>query len=128
MGGQAQGQQDSQVYYDPDMGQYYTNTVNKNNPLGFYPPAAQLFGGMFQDMGRTYLNGFGQSSPALQQSAPYEYANTSLESLFPMIQSALKTSQGTQGSALDGLLANVAQGATSQAQNAPASSGAGRFL
>jgi hypothetical protein len=48
-------------------------------------------------------------SPALQQTMPYRYADTSLETLFPLIQN--------QGGALSGLLGS---------QNT--SSGAARFL
>jgi hypothetical protein len=68
---------------------------------------------------RTYLSNM--NSPAMQQAAPYEYADVSLESLFPMLQGAL---QGLQGGAMEvggGLLGS--QGATGSA-----SSGAGRFL
>lgn len=133
------GQQGSQVYYDQDMGQYYTQAPSlqdaNNMYMRDYPSiytnsgphnvtADNLYSSMFGDMpnrGRTYLNGFGQSSPALQQQAPYEYADVSLESLFPMLQGAL---QGSQGGAMEGgagLLGS--QGATGQA-----SSGAGRFM
>jgi hypothetical protein len=49
------------------------------------------------------------SSPALQQNTPYQYADTSLATLFPLIQ--------RQGGALSGLL-----------ESPSASSGAGRFL
>lgn len=48
-------------------------------------------------------------SPALQQNTPYQYADTSLATLFPLIQA--------QGGALSGLLGSPS-----------ASSGAGRFL
>lgn len=108
-------QQGTQVFYDPDMGQYYTNT-NKNNPLGFYPPAAQLFGGMFPDMGRTYINGMNRQSPAMQNMSPYQYADVSLESLFPSMN------QGSGNSALAGLLSGTPSATGS------ASSGAGRFM
>jgi hypothetical protein len=128
MGSQAQGQQPSQVYYDPEMGQYYTQAPQNQFAFSGSPNGSPLNGGlniiqsMFGRGGeRTYLNNFGQSSPALQQAAPYEYANTSLESLFPMLQGAM---QGSQGGAMEGgagLLGS--QGATGQA-----SSGAGRFM
>jgi hypothetical protein len=139
MGGQSQGQQGSQVYYDPEMGQYYTQTQPKNIAQTFFSGMNMALpnsgiGNAYTNMtgnplitgNRTYLNNFGQSSPSMQQAAPYEYANTSLEALFPMLQNVMQTSQGTQGNAIDGLLANVAQGAPSA--TGQASSGAGRFL
>jgi len=118
MGGQSQQQP---VFYDADMGQYYTqSTPNESvgrfmqNPNG----GINVLGSFFGKGGeRNYLNNMmNQSSPALQQAAPYEYADVSLESLFPMLQGAL---QGSQGGA--GLLGS--QGATGSA-----SSGAGRFM
>jgi hypothetical protein len=119
MGGQSQQQP---VFYDADMGQYYTQSTppsSPNNPMnslstGFINP--RYFGNGGE---RTYLNGFGQSQ-ALQQAAPYEYADVSLETLFPMIQNAMQGSQGNamQGGNMGGLL-----GATGSA-----SSGAGRFM
>jgi hypothetical protein len=133
MGMGATGQQGSQVYYDPDMGQYYTQTTPHSNMTSLFmgnlsPLQNQnsLQNMMTGKNTRNYINGMmNQSSPALQQSAPYQYADVSLESLFPMIHGAL---QSSQGGALDGLLSGVAQSATNQAQNAPASSGAGRFM
>jgi hypothetical protein len=78
--------------------------------------------------GRNYLNNFGQSSPAMQPQAPYQYADVSLASLFPMLQGQ------PQGGALNGLL-NGTPSAVGMAQQdaqaraaAPASSGAGRFM
>lgn len=142
MGMSATGQQGSQVYYDPEMSQYYTKTPKSNSPFagifgnqvpdGMFanqPTGNDLYSNAFYAMfapsgQRNYLNNFGQSSTSMQKQAPYEYANTSLESLFPMLQGG----QMNQGGALDGLLSGVAQGATNQAQNAPASSGAGRFM
>jgi hypothetical protein len=133
MGGMS-GSQGSQVYYDPDMGQYYTQPQTNSRPnfgsLSGGSLGGALSGGLSNlgNLGivrggeRTYLNNFNQS-PALQQQAPYQYADTSIAALFPMIQNALQTSQGTQGGALDGLLSGVAQGAIGEA-----SSGAGRFL
>jgi hypothetical protein len=128
MGGMS-GSQGSQVYYDPDMGQYYTQPQTNSRP-NFGSLSGGSLGGLFSNLNpmgigrggeRTYLNNFGQSSPALQQQAPYEYADISLESLFPMLQGAM---QGSQGGAMEGgagLLGS--QGATGSA-----SSGAGRFL
>lgn len=119
----ATGQQGSQVYYDPEMGQYYTQNTQAT-PNTYFPYMFNIMAGNPKG-NRSYLNSMmNQSSPALQPQAPYEYANTSLESLFPMLQGG----QMNQGGALNGLLSGVAQGATNQAQNAPASSGAGRFL
>ena len=120
------GQQGSQVFYDPNMGQYYTETTPQSNMtslfMGNLSPLQNPYS--FKNMlsgknTRNYIDGMiNQSSPALQQSAPYEYADVSLESLFPMLQSAM---QGSQGGAMSGLLGS--QGATGQA-----SSGAGRFM
>lgn len=144
MGMGATGQQDqqgSQVYYDPEMGQYYTQTQPKNIAQTFFSGMnmalpnsgignayTQMTGNPLITGNRTYLNNFGQSSPAMQPQAPYEYANTSLESLFPMLQGQ------SQGGALNGLL-NGTPSAVGMAQQdaqaraaAPASSGAGRFL
>ena len=130
MGGQANTQQP--VFYDADMGQYYTQEFQSpsygmyNNPMfngmGYMQqsPMSALSAMLGNGGERTYLNNFGQSSPAMQPQAPYEYANTSLESLFPMLQGQ---SQGGGDSALAGLLSGSAPSATGQA-----SSGAGRFL
>jgi hypothetical protein len=118
------GQQGSQVFYDPSMGQYYTQEFQTpsygmyNNPMmggANYMQQPSMLG---RGGERIYINGIGQTSPAMKETAPYEYADVSLETLFPMIQSAM---QGSQGGALSGLLGS--QGATSQA-----SSGAGRFM
>lgn len=125
MGGQSNTQQP--VFYDADMGQYYTQTPQNQSPFaGLFgnklpqdaysnPMISALFGKGGQ---RNYLNNFGQSNQAMQAQAPYEYADTSLAALFPLLQGAM---QGSQGNVMDGLLGS--QGATSQA-----SSGAGRFL
>lgn len=117
MGSQSQ----QPVFYDADMGQYYTQAPQTKSQSNF----GALSGGSLSNLNpmrigmggeRTYLNDLmNKSSPALQQAAPYEYADVSLASLFPMLQGAM---QNSQGGALSGLL-----GATGQA-----SSGAGRFL
>jgi hypothetical protein len=120
------GQQGSQVFYDPSMGQYYTQE--------FQSPSASMYNPMIRNgmveqnnfmpsmLGRggerNYINAIGQTSPAMKETAPYEYADVSLETLFPMIQSALQGSQGNAMQGGGGLL-----GATGQA-----SSGAGRFM
>lgn len=123
MGGMSGQQHQEPVFYDQELGQYYTQTNSQPNFAG------GSLSGLFSNLNpmginrggeRTYLNNFNQSSPALQQQTPYNYADTSIATLFPMIQNALQTSQG---GALDGLLSGVAQGATGEA-----SSGAGRFL
>ena len=132
MGNQAQAPQ-QQVYYDSDLGQYYTQTPQSNSPFAgmlekqvpndmfaSQPTGNDLYSNAFYAMfapsgQRNYLNNFGRSSQALQQSAPYKYADTSLESLFP--------SQGGGNSALASLLGSVAPSATGSA-----SSGAGRSL
>jgi hypothetical protein len=125
--GDRSGQQQP-VFYDQELGQYYTQPQTNSQP-NFGSLSGGSLGGLFSNLNpmgigrggeRTYLNNFGQSSPALQQQTPYNYADVSLESLFPMLQGAM---QNSQGGALDGLLSGVAQGATGEA-----SSGAGRFL
>jgi hypothetical protein len=106
------GSQGSQVYYDPDMGQYYTQTPQSRNPMeGFFNVLSGNIKG-----NRNYLNNFNQYSPALQQQSPYEYADVSLESLFPSMN------QGGGNSALTGLLGGAPSATGS------ASSGAGRFM
>lgn len=124
MGDSAQGQQP--VFYDQEMGQYYTqqpqnqSTGMYNNPMfnNMQQSPMSILSSMFGKGGkRTYLNNFGQSSPAMQTQAPYEYADVSLASLFPMLQGQ------SQNGALDGLLSGSAPSATGSA-----SSGAGRFL
>jgi hypothetical protein len=116
MGSQAQGQQPSQVYYDADMGQYYTQNT-QTTPNGYMPYMFNMMSGNPKG-NRNYLNSMmNQSSPALQQAAPYEYADVSLESLFPSMN------QGGGNSALAGLLGGSAPSATGSA-----SSGAGRFM
>jgi hypothetical protein len=137
MGGQAQQQP---VFYDADMGQYYTQEFQSpsygmyNNPMfngmGYMQqsPMSALSAMLGKGGERTYLNNFGQSSPAMQPQAPYQYADVSLASLFPMLQGQ------SQGGALNGLL-NGTPSAVGMAQQdaqaraaAPASSGAGRFM
>jgi hypothetical protein len=118
----------NQVNYDPETNQYYTETTPHNNMtsmfMGNLSPLQNQnsFKNMLSGKNtRNYINGFNQSSPALQQAAPYQYADISLESLFPMLQGAM---QGLQGNAMQGgagLLGS--QGATGSA-----SSGAGRFM
>jgi hypothetical protein len=124
--GDKSGQQGSQVFYDPDMGQYYTQSQSQ-------PYLGSLSGGSFSNLyprrigrggERTYLNNMNMNmnSPALQQDSPYEYANTSIEALFPMLQGQAMN-QGGGDSALAGLLGGSAPSATGSA-----SSGAGRFM
>jgi hypothetical protein len=136
MGGQAQGQQGSQgsqVYYDPEMGQYYTQTPQNKSPFagmlgnqvpsGMFasqPTGNDLFSNAFYSMfapsgQRTYLNNFNQRQQIEQ--APYQYADVSLESLFPSMY------QNNDNSALTGLLNGLPSSAIGSA-----SSGAGRFL
>ena len=129
MGGQAQQQP---VFYDADMGQYYTQELSNSKPYfgsltgGSYSNLNPM--GMLGNLGigmggeRTYLNNMNMNSPAMQQASPYEYANTSLAELFPMLQGQAMN-QGGGDSALAGLLSGSAPSATGQA-----SSGAGRFL
>lgn len=127
MGGQAQSQQP--VFYDSEMGQYYTQSPTNNSPFagvfGNLSPlnltngskesiyANALFG---KGGERTYLNNFGMNRQQVQQ-APYQYADVSLESLFPQLASNSSQLGAT------GLLGGTAPSATGQA-----SSGAGRFM
>jgi hypothetical protein len=128
MGGQANTQQP--VFYDADMGQYYTQSTPAQslgafmqNPMQNPTNNLNILGSFFGKGGeRNYLNNFGQSSPAMQPQAPYEYANTSIAELFPMLQGQAMN-QGGGDSALAGLLSGSAPSATGSA-----SSGAGRFL
>jgi len=125
MGGQS-AQQGSQVFYDPEMGQYYTQSPQQRTGSIFgniNGGTGDIFSTLFGDgrANRTYINGFGQSQ-AMQPQAPYEYANTSLESLFPMLQGQ-PMNQGGGNSAMSGLLGGSAPSATGSA-----SSGAGRFM
>lgn len=119
MGGQSQPS--NQVYYDSDMGQYYTQAPKTyrsgGRPLGGMPNGLDVLGALFgeNNSGRTYINGFGQRQQV--QQAPYEYDDVSLESLFPQIASNSSQIGAT------GLLGGTATGATGQA-----SSGAGRFM
>lgn len=121
MGGQAQSQQP--VFYDAELGQYYTQAPQNQSPFaGLFsgvPNGGQLNGlGVFSSLfgkggERTYLNSFNQRPQV--EKAPYQYADTSLESLFP--------SQGGGNSALSSLLGSSVPSATGSA-----SSGAGRFM
>lgn len=110
--GDRSGQQGSQVYYDPDMGQYYTQATENQNPLG---SMFNLIAGR-PVANRTYLNNMNMKSPAMQQQVPYQYADISLESIFPSMN------QGGDNSALAGLLGGAPSATGS------ASSGAGRFM
>jgi hypothetical protein len=113
MGNKAEGSQGSQVFYDPEIGQYYTQAPQNRNPMeGFFNVLSGNIKG-----NRNYLNNLNQSSPSMQQQAPYQYADTSLASLFPMLQGG-GAMQGSQGGEMGGLL-----GATGGE-----SSGAGRFM
>jgi len=115
MGDQLQGQQP--VFYDAGTGQYYTDGSMQGR--NFMPYMLNSMMGNYRG-NRNYLNNFNQS-PAMQPQAPYEYADTSLASLFPMLQGAMQGSQGNAMQSDASLLGS--QGATSQA-----SSGAGRFM
>jgi len=120
MGNKAQSQQGSQVYYDPELGQYYTQASQSQSNFGGRPNGGQLnamglFSSLLGSGERTYLNAF-NNSPSLKEATPYQYADISLESLFPLM------SQGGDSSALSGLLSG------SQSTTGSASSGAGRFM
>jgi hypothetical protein len=130
MGDQAR-QQQQPVFYDTETGQYYTQTPTNNSPFsgvfnnnqlsamnGGYGQQNSWLSSLFGKGGqRTYINGLGNQS-MIRTPAPYEYADVSLESLFPQL-----ATNGSQQGSLSGLLGSSLDGATSQA-----SSGAGRFL
>jgi hypothetical protein len=114
MGYQAQNRQQDQgqVYYDADTGQYYTMPARQNT---FFNP---VLGMMKSKAQRNYINDFNNQSmtakPA-QQFTPIDIA-----ALFPELYQAATGMQGdSQASA--GLLGG--QGAAQSA-----SSGAGRFM
>lgn len=114
MGYQAQGrQQEGQVYYDADTGQYYTQSAQRGN--GIFNP---VFGMMKSKPQRNYINDFNNQSMTakpVQQFTPIDIA-----ALFPELYQSAQGMQGdSQTSA--GLLGG--QGAAQSA-----SSGAGRFM
>ena len=127
MGGQANQQP---VFYDAELGQYYTQTPQNQSPFAGVFNNNQLSamsGGMGQQNSwlssifgsggeRTYLNNLNRQS-AIKELAPYKYADISLDSIFPALN------QGSSNSALSGLLSGTTPSATGSA-----SSGAGRFL
>jgi hypothetical protein len=119
MGMSAQGSQGgvqsngSQVFYDSETGQYYTQPVQQKRANPMMAMFSQL-GGRVNNGKRNYLTDF--NSPARQESKPYDYID--INALFPQLM------QGAQGIAPsnDGLLGDT-QGAAQSA-----SSGAGRFM
>ena len=110
MGQQAQGQQQgTQVYYDNDTGQYYTQSSQNNNPL-----LSML--GLNNQSKRNYITDFNKQSMIPTEPSAYNYVD--IAALYPeMYQGA----QGMQGDYQSGNL--LGQGAAQSA-----SSGAGRFM
>lgn len=139
----AYSQQNDTQYLDPLTGQYYTEQVYvppmRNGYMsmgGFVPYGNMGMGGMFgnsmMNMPRTIRKNTGDISQVwkmMQNRQPYQYNVPTLASLFPaMTMPTMNNMQPTQytggaGQFLGGLL-----GVAPMASEAPASSGAGRFV
>lgn len=110
MGMQSQGQQ-SQVYYDADTGQYYTQPSQSQ-----FNPMTAVFGMMPQQSKvRNYLSNFNNQSMIPTQPTKHNYID--IAALYPELM------QGAQGMQGDYQAGNLLGGAAQSA-----SSGAGRFL
>jgi len=113
MGMSAQGQQQQgQVYYDADTGQYYTQPAQRSN--GIFNPVFGMMKGKAQRNYITDLNNQSMTARPAQQFTPIDIA-----ALFPELYQA---ATGMQGDYQAGSLL----GGTGAAQSA--SSGAGRFM
>jgi hypothetical protein len=121
MGQQVSGQQGTQVFYDANSGQYYTQSApQSNNPFALM--FGQTFGKKLGDKNRNYLTNF-NSSANNAESTPYNYVD--IAALFPQL------SQAATGVQASSLLGDATQDTTTgEAKGAAkaASSGAGRFL
>jgi hypothetical protein len=113
MGQPAQGQQGTQVYYDADTGQYYTQSFQRQNN-----PMAALFGNKNQQLNRNYLNNFNNQSMTAKPAQ--EFTPIDIAALFPELY------QGAQGMQGDSQASAGLLGGQGAAQSA--SSGAGRFM
>jgi hypothetical protein len=112
MGMSAQGQQGTQVYYDADTGQYYTQPSQRNNN-----PMAALFGSN-RNSKRNYLNNFNNQSMTARPAQ--DFTPIDIAALFPELY------QGAQGMQGDSQASAGLLGGQGAAQSA--SSGAGRFM
>ncbi len=116
MGAQGQ-QQQGQVYYDADTGQYYTQSSQRQDN-----PMAALFG-LNRNSQRNYLNNFNNQSMTAKEIAPYNYVD--IAALFPQLSQAATVVPASS------LLGDTTQDTTTgEAKGAAtaASSGAGRFM
>jgi hypothetical protein len=108
-----QAEQQGQVYYDTDTGQYYTQTAPRNNR-----PFANMFGIQNQEPIRNYLNNINNQSMTARPEQ--QYTPIDIASLFPELYQSV---QGMQG---DSQMSTGLLGGQGAAQSA--SSGAGRFM
>lgn len=116
MGAQGQEQQ-GQVFYDANTGQYYTQPAQRSNAI-FNP----VFG-LMKNTNRNYLQNFNNQSMTAKEVAPYNYID--IAALFPQL------SQAAIGVPVNSLLGDAVQDTTTgEAKGAAkaASSGAGRFM
>jgi hypothetical protein len=115
MGMGAQGQQlGTQVFYDAESGQYYTQSPQAKNGMG------QLFGRILgiEPNQKNYLTNFNNQSIAARPTPQHNYID--IAALFPEMY------QGAQGMQGDSQASAGLLGGQGAAQSA--SSGAGRFM
>lgn len=114
MGMSAQGkQQQGQVYYDADTGQYYTQPTQTNNN-----PFFSMLGLTNKNANRNYINNFNNQSMTAKSVPQHNYID--IAALFPELY------QGAQGMQGDSQASAGLLGGQGAAQSA--SSGAGRFM
>lgn len=115
------GQQEGQVFYDANTGQYYTQPANQGR---FFNPVLGFVNNGTAN--RNYINNFNNQSMTAKPTPQHNYID--IAALFPELYQGAKVMQG-DAQVADGLIGNqgaadAASGSTAKA----ASSGAGRFL
>ncbi len=120
MGMQAQGQQlGTQVFYDAESGQYYTQSPQPKNGMG------QLFGRILgvEPNQKNYLTNFNNQSIAARPTPAFTPID--IAALFPQLSQA---ATGVPASSLLGAEGVVPVEGESKGAAKAASSGAGRFM
>lgn len=119
MGMGEQGQQGTQVYYDDNTGQYYTQPTQTGNT--FFNP---VFGMMNTGTkSRNYLNNFNNQSMTARPTPAFTPID--IAALFPQLSQA---ATGVPASSLLGAEGVVPVEGESKGAAKAASSGAGRFM
>jgi hypothetical protein len=116
MGMGAQGQQGTQVYYDDNTGQYYTQPTQTNSN-----PFFSMLGLTNKNANRNYINNFNNQSMTARPVP--EFTPIDIAALFPQLSQA---ATGIPASSLLGAEGVVP--VEGESKGAAKSSGAGRFL